>query len=234
MKNPRWTFVAVFCFLILLSGSSTAQSTSGYDEPDLSKFTREQLVACFADYQICLAADDSASGWQISDELAKRGNPHDLLVRYWHERKWLIRSGIEDLAYHFDTPEITAFMQRIVAERVYDREDRYWPVNYIAKKCDQRGLKELSTGRYRNQGSMQYQTSVELFGKCGYRPAIPYLVDSALYDFSLNIVDAADDSLHALYPDAPRDSDFKNPKQVQHYFCGRAKQEGFRVHCKAN
>jgi hypothetical protein len=214
-------------FLVLVS---SGQSTPASDESDLSRFSSEQLVACFDKYEICKAADSRATGWQISDELAKRGGPHELLVRYWREPKWLIRDGIEHVAYHFDTPEVTVFMKRVVAESVKDGEDRYWPVNYLAKKCDEHGLKELSTGRYRNQGSLQYETSVELFGKCGYRPAIPYLADTAVYDFSFNIVIAADHSLHALYPDGPQD--FKHLEEMQHYFCGRAKQEGFRVHCK--
>lgn len=197
----------------------------------LPTLTTEQLVACFDDWDICGAGEGRASGWPISDEIARRGDPHDLLVRYWKERKWTIRGGIEDVAYHFDTPEITAFMGRVVAERVKDGEDRYWPINYLAKKCDERGLKELSTGHYRNQGSLQYETSVELFGKCGYRPAIPYLVGTAVYDWSFNIVIAADHSLHALYPDGPKD--FDKLEEMQRYFCGRAKQEGFRVHCKS-
>jgi len=194
----------------------------------LPALTSEQLVACFDKWEICGAGEDRASGWPISDELARRGDPHALLVRYWKEHNWIIRSGIEDVAYHFDTPEVTAFMQRILAERVKDGEDRYWPVNYLAKKCDPVALKELSSGRYRNQGSLQYQTSVELFGKCKYRPAIPYLVDTAVYDFSFNISAAADHSLHALYPDSP---DFDMLDNMQHYFCGRAKQEGLRVRC---
>ena len=92
-------------------------------------------------------------------------------------------------------------------------------------------LKELSSGRYRGEGSLQYETSVELFGKCRFRPAIPYLVDTAVHDASLNIVGAADHSLHALYPDGPKD--FDKLDEMQRYFCGRAKQEGFKVRCKA-
>lgn len=129
----------------------------------LPTLTTEQLVACFDDWDICGAGEGRASGWPISDEIARRGDPHDLLARFWKERKWTIRGGIEDVAYYFDTPEVTAFMGRVVTEHIKDGEDRYWPVNYLAKKCDERGLKELSTGRYRNQGSLQYETSVELF-----------------------------------------------------------------------
>jgi hypothetical protein len=197
----------------------------------LPSLPSERLVACFDDWKICGTGEGAASGWPISDELARRGQIHGLLLRYWNERKWAIRDGIEHVAYHFDNSEVTAFMRSIVVERVDDGEDRYWPVNYLAKKCDPLGLKELSSGRYRSQGSLQYETSVELFGKCGYRPAIPYLVKTALSDFSFNIVRAADDSLHALYPDAPKD--FESLEQAQECFCSRARREGFQIRCKS-
>ena len=190
----------------------------------------ERLVACFDDWKLCGAQEDRAAGWPISDELGGRGNVHWLLDRYWDTHNMMIRNGIEHVAYHFDTPETTAFMRRVVAERVYDGEDRYWPVNYLAKKCDAIALRELSTGRYRNQGSLQYESSVKLFGKCTYKAAIPYLVDTALYDFSLNIVGAAEESLKSLYPDAP--SEFATLPQEQQYFCRRARADGFKVTCK--
>lgn len=54
-------------------------------------------------------------------------------------------------------------------------------------------------------------------------------MNTALYDFSLNIVGAADYSLHALYPDGPKD--FDKLEDMQKYFCNRARQEGFKVQC---
>jgi hypothetical protein len=230
--NRAGVTISVLILFILIPPFSGAQSDDESDEPDLTNFSTAQLVACFDKYEICEASDSHASGWQISDELARRGELHDLLVRYWKEQQMLIRDGIEHVAYHFDTPEVTAFMRRVVAEHVRDGEDRYWPINYLAKKCDQNALKELSTGRYRNQGSLQYETSVELFGKCGYRPATPYLVDTAVYDWSFNIAIAADHSLHELYPDGPKD--FDKLDEMQKYFCGRAKKEGFKVRCKVH
>jgi len=199
-------------------------------ESRLPGFSTEQLLACFANWRICGAADSQASGWPISDEIARRGDPHEILLRYWKEPKLEIRSGIEDVAYHFHTPEVTAFMQRVLVERLKDGDDFYWPANYLAKICDQSGLKELSTGRHRGQGSLQYQTTLVLFGKCQYRPAIPYLVGEALYDPSLNIVGAAEESLDALYPDHP--NEFATLEEVQEYYCGRAKKEGFRINCR--
>ena len=212
-----------------LCGASDIWQISDELNSRLPSVPSERLVACFDDWKICGAQEDRTSGWPISDELARRGDIQWLLDRYWKTRNMMIRNGIEHVAYHFDTPEVTAFMKKVVSMRVFDGEDRYWPVNYLAKKCDTVALRELSSGRYRGQGSLQYQTSVELFGKCGYRPAIPYLVDDALYDFSLNIVIAAQDSLQQIYPDAPQD--FDSPEKVQRYYCGRAKRDGFKVKC---
>jgi hypothetical protein len=50
-----------------------------------------------------------------------------------------------------------------------------------------------------------------------------------VYDFSFNIVIAADHSLHTLYPDGPKD--FDRLEKMQQYFCARAKEEGFSVRC---
>jgi hypothetical protein len=251
--------------LILTAVLANGQSNRKASDPDLTKFSSEQLKACFDDFKVCgssniydisdelasrlpsfstdelLACFDNwkncgvgegqASGWPISDEIARRGAPHALLVRYWREPSWLIRNGIEHVAYHFDTPEVTAFMQKVLIERKKDGEDFYWPANYLAKKCDPIGLKELSSGRHRNQGSLQYETTLVLFGKCQYRPAIPYLAGVALYDFSFNVVGAAEESLESLYPDHPKK--FDTLEEEQKYYCGRAKKEGFRVVCKS-
>jgi hypothetical protein len=195
----------------------------------LPSLPSSQLVACFDDWRICGTGEGQASGWPISDELARRGNIHNLLVEYWKEPKWTIRGGIEHVAYHFDTPEVTAFMRKVLTERVEGGEDLYWPINYLSKKCDPDALKELATGRHRNQGCMQYETSVKLFGKCKYRPAVPYLVDTALYDMCGNVIDSAEQSLHAIYPHGPKE--FDSLEQMQKYYCGTAKQDGFKVRC---
>jgi len=197
----------------------------------LPNLLSERLVECFDDWKICGVGEGQASGWPISDELARRGNPHELYARYWNEPKWTIRGGIEHVAYHFHNPETVIFMRRVLSERLEDGEDLYWPVNYLAKTGDSTALKELSTGRFRNQGCMQYQTSVALFGKWLYRPAIPYLVETAMHDFCGNVIDAAEESLRAMYPDSPKH--FANLEEIQHYFCGRAQTEGFSVSCEA-
>jgi len=217
-------------------GNGNDDAIRGELERRLPTVASEQLIACFDDWTICGVTEDRASGWPISDELARRGNPRELLIRYWNEPRWTIRDGIIHAAYHFDGPEVTLFMRKVFPERAKYSRDPYWIVNYLAKKGDVAALKELSTGRYRNQGCLQYQTSVALFGKWKYRPAIPYLVTSAVYDVCLNITGAAEESLRALYPESPER--FDNLQDFQRFFCERAEADGFSVqfsheHCSA-
>jgi hypothetical protein len=197
--------------------------------PDLTRFSSEQLVACLKDADICGTYESQVTGWPISDELARRGDPSKLLRLYWAERDSRVRDGLEHLAYHFDTPEATEFMGRVLKAHKQDTEDWYWPVNYLAKKCNQQALKFLATGKYRNEGSLQYANSVAQFGKCQYRPAIPYLV-TALGDPSLNIVGSAEWSLRILFPDAP--VQFISIDEERRYFCQAAWRDGFHPNCK--
>jgi hypothetical protein len=74
-----------------------------------------------------------------------------------------------------------------------------------------------------------YADAVGLFGKCEYRPAIPYLLEYSLEDACMNIVDAGEDDLQKLYPNSPKG--FNSLEAMRRYYCGRAKREGFHVDC---
>ena len=117
-----------------ICGSGDVYSISDELARRIPKLPSEQLVLCFEDWKICGVGEDQASGWPISDELARRGNLHELLARYWKEPKWAIRGGIEHIAYHFESPEVTSFMRKILVERLKDGEDLYWPVNYRVRR----------------------------------------------------------------------------------------------------
>jgi hypothetical protein len=198
----------------------------------LPELSTNQLVSCFADWRICGTGEGEASGWPISDELARRGDPHLLLVRYWTEPDQEIRDGIVDVAYHSKSPEVAAFMRKVLSESKGQDDEAYWPANYLAKQCAPDGLKWISDRPQRMQGCIQFQTSIPLFGKCHYRPAIPYLINSSLDDACLNIVDAAATDLAKMYPHSPKG--FDSIREMRQYFCGRAKQEGFKIACEPN
>lgn len=143
----------------------------------------------------------------------------------------MIRDGIVHVAYHFKNPEVTAFMQRVLSEGKGEDDELYWPANYLAKQCYANGLKWLSFRPQRSQGCLQFATTIPLFGKCLYRPAIPYLINVSLHDACLNVVDAAETDLRAMYPHSPKE--FSSIEEMQKYYCTRARKEGFQVHCSS-
>ena len=140
-----------------------------------------------------------------------------------------IRDGLVHVAYHFKNPEVTAFMRRVLAESKGEDEELYWPANYLAKRCDPARLEWLSSKPQRSQGCMQFATTIPLFGKCAYRPAIPYLISYSLHDACLNIVDAAEIDLRAMYPHSPKE--FNSIVEMQEYYCRRARKEGLPIQC---
>jgi len=191
----------------------------------------EQLVNCFADWKICGGEHDRETGWAVSAEVAHRGNPHKLLVRYWTEPDEGIRDGIIHVAYHFKTPEVADFMKKVLAAGKGDEDALYWPADYLAKGCDSDALNWLSSRHGRPEGCLLWAPTVRLIGKCSYRPAIPYLINASLDDACLNIVDEAETDLRAMFPHSPRE--FRSIDEMQKYYCARAKQEGFKVDCKS-
>ena len=122
-------------------------------------------------------------------------------------------------------------MKKVLAAGHGDEGDLYWPANYLAKRCDPSGLKWLSTRQGRPEGCMQFSSTVALFGKCHYRPAIPYLIANSLDDACLNIVDAAEMDLRAMYPHSP--TDFRSIETMRKYYCRRALRDGFKLDCSS-
>ena len=195
----------------------------------LPSLPSDVLVKCFDDWKICGTGEGPASGWPISDELARRGNPHLLLVRYWTEPNESIRYGIVHVAYHSKSPEVVTFMRKVLDAGKGDEDFIYWPAKYLAKRCDTEALAWFSTRNQRSQSCMEYPSAIELIGKCRYRPAIPYLLHYSLHDACLNIDDAAVDDLHKLYPGGPKS--FESLDSARSYYCKKATQEGFKIEC---
>lgn len=198
----------------------------------LPRYHTGELVKCLADWKVCGVANDGSTGWAVSEEVARRGNPHKLMNRYWTEPDEDVRYGIVHVVDHFKTPEAIIFMKKVLAARRGDADYLYWPAAYLAESCDPDALKWLSTRKGRPEGCIVFTGTVRLFGKCNYRPAIPYLITYSLDDACLNIVDDAEYSLQKFYPDHPKE--FVSLEAERKYYCGRALKEDFRVDCNIN
>jgi hypothetical protein len=98
-------------------------------------------------------------------------------------------------------PEVSKVMRRLYHDA--NEEVAYYALNYGAKGCDPEALRILSARPFEPRAAcQQWATTVALFGECKYRAATPFLVDSLRHACG-NVVNAADESLRALYPDAP-------------------------------
>ena len=213
MKSARISII----LLVILGSLTEAQHKSNVDSALKGK-TREQLIACFSVQDLCGADGE----WDIADSLSKASNKAFLFSQFQARGDMEQKSGIIHALYHIDDPEVAAFFQKLVEEHYRDGEELYYPLNYLAKQCDQNALRVLSgngKGGYKGvPACMQWATTVELFGKCQYKPAVPYLIDS-LNAACLNIGGAADDSLRAIFPGSPT---FDSPMKEQAYFRHRA------------
>jgi hypothetical protein len=143
--------------LIFIFHTTSVPLTSQTSVASLDKLSTERLLDCFEDRQVCGAGD-----WDIADILDKRDILNSLMAKYWGEPNTRIRSGIEKVAYRHDSALVEHFMRKIRAYQMDDGEGLYYPTNYLAKKCDSQALKEIASGRFRSQGSLQYETSIQL------------------------------------------------------------------------
>lgn len=101
-------------------------------------------------------------------------------------------------AYDLDDPRVVAAMARHVsAERTVAA---YYAANSLAKRGDRQALAVLrsNAGRY-DISSAQWATTVRLFGRYRFMPAVLYLIQS-LDAGSLNLADAARESLLDIFP----------------------------------
>jgi hypothetical protein len=198
----------------------------------LPSLSTDDLVKCFADWRIC----GHGEVWDIADTLKRRGHTDTIIRTYGDSSGWEIRNGIEHLAYNSRSPVALQYMKTNFLQHLDDGENLYWPAMYLAKRCDRQALRYLNPGSKSKSiadkfsvSSAQFAETAELFGRCRYRPAIPYLVAIGLNAASLNLVDAADLSLRRFYPGAPS---FDSPNSERKYFCARANRDGFHLKCE--
>jgi hypothetical protein len=197
----------------------------------LSQMSTADLVSCYSDWHIC----GDSQPWLISDILRHRGETNEVIHRYGSSEDPVIREGIEILAYDSSSDVATDYMRAAFTHRIDDGNNLYWPAMYLAKHCNVDALRYLDPGPNPKDvsgkfivSSAQFASTAELFGKCHYRAAIPYLVAIGMHAASLNVVDAAAESLRKFYPNSPH---FDSLNTQQQYFCARAHRDGFHVNC---
>ena len=132
---------------------------------------------------------------------------------------------VSRVLYHIQDAAIADAFEKRLGEG--ESEEDYYIANYLAKSGNRRPLEVLNRHYFRYPvSSWQWSYTAALFGKYGYRPAIPNLIWS-LDAASLNLVGEAWGSLKLLYPDSPRE--FESPSAAKSYFQERFTAEANRL-----
>jgi hypothetical protein len=203
------------------------------EHPLLEKLSTGVLVKCLSDNGVCGAWNVSTNGYEVSAELARRGHVDQLIKNYGLTENENIRYGIEHAAYMAKSPGAAAYFRTLLSKNLDDGEDLYWPIKYLALRCDRNALRrfvdtEMNGNRF-SVSSYELSTATTAIGKCRYRAGIPFLVNPSLRAASLNRVDAAEQSLKIFFPEAPA---FHDLYQMQRWYCRKAATAGYAVDCR--
>jgi hypothetical protein len=199
--------LALFLTPFLLTSPSRAQTIPTYDDA-LKHMTDQQLVECLRDQpKNCPIPDQDRDLEWIAGTLGQRKHP-DLLISAYsgadqHQRYYLVRA-----LSMINKPRVLEFMRPIAFENLpagQDNDDVFFPLDYLAQRCDQRALARLNRrvnfDKSFPMGCIYFAPTVEAFARCNYRAAAPNLVLS-LDAACLNIIDAAEEGLHKFFPHA--------------------------------
>jgi hypothetical protein len=210
-------FVVILAQFALVS-PSPAQTVPDYDDL-LKQMSDRQLIECLRDKPTtCPIPDqDRDLGW-IAGTLGQRKHPGALISAYTtadtYQRYYLVRA-----LSMINKPKVTDFMRSIAFENLpegQDNDDVFFPLDYLARHCDQRALARLNRrvnfDKSFPMGCIYFAPTVAAFGRCNYRAAAPNLV-LALDAACLNIVGAADEGLRKFFPGACKH--MKSPEEEQ-------------------
>lgn len=177
--------------------------------PPLEQMELEQLLSCAGDALKCEASD-----WDLARELARRYDSTGLSARLPRASGAQRRVLAFALYVQPSRPDVARLMKKLSSDR--DEELAYYALNYRVKRCERDALAKLVAPPHRIQAACeQWATTVSLVGQCHYLPGGPFLLAS-LDHACLNVVQAADAGLRALYPGAP--ASFESLQQEKEYF----------------
>jgi len=214
--------------LLLLTPAKCDQEAKNQQE--LQQMSERQLLQC-VNQEDCRRRQGD---WDLANELAGRKDTTFLIQSFDNantdQRIILIKALVQ-----IDNPRVEVFMRRIAFSDLKpeeaDGEPAYFPLQYLAKRCDKKALARLS--RYANieqaypVGCILWQDTVDEFGTCEYRPAIPYLIE-ALTTACLNINDNALKGLQKFFPNACRSA--SSYEKAQQCYRNVAQKHGIKLY----
>ncbi len=202
--------IAVGFAVLLLISTSTAQAPEFPSDDEVAAkiklLTDQQLIDCLkGESATCSLKDRYLDSAVITGELSDRKHV-DLLISAYREGDELQRYYLVQSLWQIDDPQVVTFMRSIAFEhlgRGMDDSDTFYPLDYLARRCDPRALarlnRQVNFKRYTPMGCIYWSGTVRSFGSCNYHAAAPNLVRS-LDAVCLNITGAAEEGLQKFFP----------------------------------
>jgi hypothetical protein len=202
--------VAITLVLLALAFATQAQTPEPptYDElfEKMKPLTRQQLINCLKVKPTgCPLEDRYRDPIWIAAELGRRKHPELLIAAYGKADK-VQRQYLAEALWHIHDPRVVDFMRTIAFDNLpegQDTEEVFFPLDYLAQRCDQRALARLNRRVNFDEsfpvGCMLWAPTLEAFGRCNYRAAAPNLV-LALNAACVNIIDASEKDLQKFFP----------------------------------
>jgi len=184
--------------LVFVSFCPAQSDPPPYEEvhAKIHRLSDQQLINCLSEkHSRCPLEDSYRDSGLISAELRDRKHPGELISAY-ETGDQLQRYYIVQALWQIHNAKVLAFMRSIAFENLppgQDNEDVFFPLDYLAQRCDQRALTRLNRKVNFDKsfpvGCILWAPAVEAFARCNYRPAAPNLV-LALDAACLNITDS--------------------------------------------
>jgi len=194
-------FTALFVVTLALVTWSLGQDSQTKSKPKST-----------ADLERCLSEPSCADARTAAHDLASRERFPFLLKRYRgadEATRAYIVEGIYGSDRGRNNDAVVEFMSGIAFHNTpQNRFDQttWYALQFLAERCDERALERLNAGGGTAKQPHSYEVSCNFwaitlgtFGKCRYFHARETLLNS-LNSSCLDIMNAAGDSLHALYP----------------------------------
>lgn len=150
----------------------------------------------------------------IREEMSRRKEVALLTSAYVTSTDEVQKDRLAEVLFEIDDLEVSRFMRALMTPEATLRG--YYAAQYLAQRGDRRALSIMNQNYFKYPvSSAAWASTVQLFGKYRYRPAISHLIES-IDAASVNVAAAAVESLQLLFPGSP--SEFKSAAEAKKYF----------------
>jgi len=190
----------------------------------------QQILDCAKD-KTCASQHDE---WELAKAVSRPENI-DLLIGSYKRADNVDQEPLIVMAlFSLHDPRVDTFMRGIAFKGLKphepDNDPQWYPLQYLARGCDQRALARLSRPENIKEaypiGCMWWQNTIKTFGDCNYRLATPYLIE-ALSTACINIDNNAAKALKKFYPGTCESKQW--PEAMQQCYREVAQKHGYKT-----